>query len=98
VSGVDERDAKRELLRQLRAKRKRGPQRSKGTFDLPAEMIEQLRAIARAERVPASDIVGLALALWLEQYEPGDLDERKRAARSPRFEWKLDLPGQWSGS
>ena len=98
VAGVDEREAQRELQRQLKSKRKRGPRRSKATFDLPAEMIERAREIAKAESVPVSDVVGLALALWLDQYEAGDLDERKRASRSPRFEWKLDLPGEWGDS
>lgn len=74
-SGLAERGARR------RRKRDRSwdAQRSKATYDLPAELIERVREIAAelgqaGARVKVSDIARLLLEAGLEQYETGQLE------------------------
>lgn len=90
--------AKRELQAQLTAhKRRTAKRRPRASYDLPAAMIEAVQDAAKAERVSQSDIVGYALAEWLDRYQAGavDLSEHKQPSRSPRYDLTLTLPGDW---
>ena len=74
--------------------------REKGSFRLPAELVRQLDAAARAKRVPRTAIVEAALASYLT----ADSAERLEAAISrrldritrqlDRLEWHVDLSNE----
>ncbi len=66
----------------------------RATYDLPPVLREQVKALAEQQRVPASQIVTLALARFMNEYTAGiiDLDELKRPSRSPRYDWNLAIP------
>ncbi len=50
--------------------------------------------LAESERLPASQLVTLALARFLLDHTTGqvDLAALKRPSRSPRYDWNLVLP------
>lgn len=93
VSGVE--GLEPELKEQLKARRKRS--RPKQTYDLPRKLIEAVQQIARHESISQSGFAALALADLVERYRSGELDlsELKRPTRSLRFDYKLELPGEW---
>jgi len=71
--------------------------RPKQTYDLPLAMIEAVKELADQEDVPQSDIAALALADFLSRYQQGkvDLSRYKVPARSLKFAFHLQLPGNW---
>lgn len=71
--------------------------RPKATFDLSTAMIERVKEVAKTEDVSQSDIAALALARFFAEYERGavDLESMKMPARSLKFAFRLDLPGNW---
>ncbi len=81
---------------QARRKARRG-KRPRMTYDLPARMIEMVKAVADKEQCAQSDLVALALADWLADYEAGqvDLEPLKVNAKSLRFVYHLELPVGW---
>ncbi len=66
----------------------------RATYDLPPALRLQIKALAEEQRVPASQIVTLALARFLSEYSAGtvDLEGLKRPSRSPRYDWNLAIP------
>ena len=68
--------------------------RSKATHDLPQWIIRAVAEIASAEGIARSDVVAWAIADLLRHYQAGEVDwsECKGPSRSPRTEWKLELP------
>ncbi len=66
----------------------------RATYDLPPALREQIKTLAEEQRVPASQIVTLALARFLCEYADGKLDliTLKRPSRSPRYDWNLSIP------
>lgn len=69
--------------------RARRPQRV--TYDLPPTLRGRIKALADAERIPASQIVTLALLRFLRAYDAGDHDlGAKLPSRSPRYDWNLE--------
>ena len=83
----------REKKARERAKiRARRDQRA--TFDLPPSLRQRIMDLAESERLPASQLVTLALARFLLDHTAGEVDlaALKRPSRSPRYDWNLVLP------
>ncbi len=83
----------REKKARERAKiRARRDQRA--TFDLPPSLRQRIMDLAETERLPASQLVTLALARFLLDLTGGavDLAPLKQPSRSPRYDWNLVLP------
>jgi hypothetical protein len=83
----------REKKARERAKiRARRDQRA--TFDLPPSLRQRIMVLAEAERLPASQLVTLALARFMQDLSDGevDLSSLKQPSRSPRYDWYLVLP------
>lgn len=83
----------RERLARERAKiQSRRDQRA--TYDLPPAIREEVRLLAEDLRLPASQLVTLALARFLQEYQHGSLDlgKFKQPSRSPRYDWNLVFP------
>ncbi len=83
----------REKKARERAKiRARRDQRA--TFDLPPSLRQRVMDLAEAERLPASQLVTLALARFMQDLTGGevDLSPLKQPSRSPRYDWNLVLP------
>ncbi len=83
----------REKKARERAKiRARRDQRA--TFDLPPSLRQRIMDLAEAERLPASQLVTLALARFMQDLTGGevDLSPLKQPSRSPRYDWNLVLP------
>jgi hypothetical protein len=83
----------REKIARERAKiQSRREQRA--TYDLPPEIREAVMGLAENLRLPASQLVTLALARFLQEYESGavDLGKYKQPSRSPRYDWNLIFP------
>ncbi len=100
LSGMQQRQAEsqlprkeRERLSKERAKiQSRRDQRA--TYDLPPDLRERIRELAEDLRLPASQLVTLALARFLREYQDGsiDLGKFKQPSRSPRYDWNLVFP------
>ena len=83
----------REKKARERAKiRARRDQRA--TFDLPPSLRQRIMDLAESERLPASQLVTLALARFMQDLTGGsvDLAPLKQPSRSPRYDWNLVLP------
>lgn len=67
---------------------------ARATYDLPPALREQIKILAEDQRVPASQIVTLALARFLDDLACGrvDLAVYKCPSRSPRYDWNLEFP------
>ena len=66
----------------------------RATYDLPPAIRENIRVLAEELRLPASQLVTLALARFISDYEIGsiDLGQYKQPSRSPRYDWNLVFP------
>lgn len=91
-----------EVKAQIDARRERKAEegqrrRHKATYDLPEPMIAAIDRIADRESIPRSDVVAWAVAELLERFDAGQVDwtPHKRPAKSLRWAYKLQLPGQW---
>jgi len=83
----------RERLSRERAKiQSRRDQRA--TYDLPPSIREEIRVLAEELRLPASQLVTLALSRFLSEYKNGNIDlgKYKQPSRSPRYDWNLIFP------
>ena len=83
----------RERIKRERAKiQSRRDQRA--TYDLPPSIREAVRDLAENQRLPASQLVTLALSRFLSDYSVGqiDLGKYKQPSRSPRYDWNLVFP------
>jgi hypothetical protein len=58
------------------------------------ELRQEIKQLAKEQRIPASQVVTLALARFLREYASGevDLNAYKRPSRSPRYDWALEIP------
>ncbi len=100
LAGMEQRQSEAALPR--RAREKRARERAKiearrdqrATYDLPPAIRQQIKDLAEEHRVPASQIVALALGRFLRDHAAGqiDLEALKRPSRSPRYDWNLELP------
>ena len=86
---------RREREKKAREKAKMRARRDqRATFDLPPALRQQIMEKAEAERLPASQLVTLALVRLLQDLSAGSLDLApfKQPSRSPRYDWNLVLP------
>ena len=100
LSGMQQRQAESQLPRKERERL--GKERAKiqsrreqrATYDLPPSLREEIMALSEELRIPASQLVTLALARFLRDYQNGtiDLGIYKQPSRSPRYDWNLVFP------
>lgn len=64
------------------------------TYDLPPTIREGVRLLAEELRLPASQLVTLALSRFLSDYgnQLIELGKYKQPSRSPRYDWNLVFP------
>lgn len=86
VTTDQRRQKDRDKMAQRRARR--------ATYDLPPSIRQEMQSLSEALRIPASQLVSLALARFLKEYQAGsvDLSLYKKPSRSPRYDWNLELP------
>ena len=102
LSGMQQRQAESQLPRKERERlgRERAKIQSRreqrATYDLPPELREEIRLLAEELRIPASQLVTLALARFLGDYRADaiDLGKYKQPSRSPRYDWNLIFPDE----
>ena len=84
-----QREKKARERAKIRARREQ-----RATFDLPPSLRQRIMDLAESERLPASQLVTLALARFLQDLTGGavDLAPLKQPSRSPRYDWNLILP------
>ncbi len=72
---------------------------ARATYDLPPALREKIKGLAEDQRVPASQLVTLALARFISDLESGkiDLSDYKSPSRSPRYDWNLEFPPEVLG-
>jgi hypothetical protein len=100
LAGMEQRQADAMLPRRQREKKARERAKiqarrdQRATYDLPPALRERIKALAEELRLPASQLVTLALARFLQEYGQGriDLGVYKRPSRSPRYDWNLEFP------
>lgn len=100
LSGMEQRQSEAALPRKEREKRARerakmqARREKRATYDLPPELRQRINDLADHERVPASQLVTLALARFLTDLQAGEIDlgEYKQPSRSPRYDWNLIFP------
>jgi hypothetical protein len=76
-----------------RRKAMRDAKRSKMTYDLPVELVAEIRKIAEQEDVSQSDVAAELLIRAVNAVRSGslELDNKRTAAKSLRWAWKLEL-------
>jgi hypothetical protein len=102
LSGMEQRQAESQLPRKERERlgRERAKIQSRreqrATYDLPPALREEIRVMSEDLRIPASQLVTLALARFLNEYNSGtiDLGKYKQPSRSPRYDWNLVFPDE----
>jgi hypothetical protein len=97
LAGMEKRQAESQLPRQQRERlvkertkiQERREQRA--TYDLPPSIRESIRSISEELRIPASQLVTLALIRFLKSYFADEiqLSPYKQPSRSPRYDWNL---------
>lgn len=105
LDGMERKQAETRLPRQEREKKIREREKiasrreSRATYDLPPRLRLRVRDLADQERVPASQIVTLALYRLLQAIERQEVDlgAYKQPSRSPRYDWNLSFPEDWGG-
>jgi hypothetical protein len=103
LAGMEQRQAESQLPRKEREKKVRERAKiqarrdQRATYDLPPGIRSRIKELAEEERLPASQLVTLALFRFLSDFESGqvDLSEYKQPSRSPRYDWNLVLPEAW---
>jgi hypothetical protein len=102
LSGMHQRQVESQLPRKERERlsRERAKIQSRrdqrATYDLPPTLREEIMALSEDLRIPASQLVTLALARFLNEYhsENIDLGKYKQPSRSPRYDWNLIFPDE----
>jgi len=100
LTGMEQRQTEAQLPRKERERisRERAKIQSRrdqrATYDLPPSIREMVKDLAEDLRLPASQLVTLALARFLSDYANGliDLGRYKQPSRSPRYDWNLVFP------
>jgi hypothetical protein len=69
---------------------------SRVTYDLPPVLRFRIKHLAEQHRLPASQLVTLALLRFLNEYDQGlvDLSTYKQPSSSPRYDWNLVFPAK----
>lgn len=102
LSGMQQRQAESQLPRKERERlgRERAKIQSRreqrATYDLPPTLREEIRDLAEELRLPASQLVTLALARFMKDYHESQIDlaKYKQPSRSPRYDWNLVFPDE----
>jgi len=97
LAGMEKRQAESQLPRKQRERlvkarlKIQARREQRATYDLPPVIREQIRLLAEEQRIPASQLVTLALIRFLRDYVAGqiDLGQYKQPSRSPRYDWNL---------
>ena len=78
---------------QQRVKDRRDRVRVKGTYDLPAELIEAIAGVSEREDCSRSDVVAELLIRAINDYHQGgwSFEAQRVRARSLRYLWKVVL-------
>jgi hypothetical protein len=100
ISGIEKKQADMTLPRRERMKKKREQEKisarreQRATYDLPPSLRQITKELAEEERLPASQLVTLALATFINEYRAGNIDlgQYKQPSRSPRYDWNLIFP------
>ncbi len=100
LSGMERRKAETQLPRQQREKKAKerakisSRREQRATYDLPPLLRQRIKDLADRERLPASQLVSLALIRFLNDLDSGsvDVNSLKQPSRSPRYDWNLDIP------
>jgi hypothetical protein len=102
LSGMEQRQAESQLPRKERERLSRerakiqSRREQRATYDLPPALREEIRVMSEYLRIPASQLVTLALARFMNEYNSGaiDLGKYKQPSRSPRYDWNLVFPDE----
>ena len=105
LSGMEQKQAEAQLPRREREKKVRERAKiqarrdQRATYDLPPGLRSRVKELAEEERLPASQLVTLALIRFIADLDAKrvDLSEFKQPSRSPRYDWNLVLPEEWVG-
>jgi hypothetical protein len=100
LAGMEQKQAQAQLPRRERLRKSReqakimARRELRATYDLPPALRQRIRTLAENERVPASQVVTLALARFLAEYDSGEIDLSlfKQPSRSPRYDWNMIFP------
>ncbi|NTV35929.1 MAG: hypothetical protein HGA53_03160 [Anaerolineaceae bacterium] len=100
TESMEKKFAEAALPRRVREKKARerakiqARKQQRATYDLPPALRQQVMALSEELRLPASQLVTLALARFFAEYQTGsiDLGQYKTPSRSPRYDWNLVLP------
>lgn len=97
LQGMEKKQAESQLPRRQREKLARERAKiqarrdQRATYDLPPALRERIRLLAEDERLPASQLVTLALARFVQAFDSGEIDLSlyKQPSASPRYDWNL---------
>ena len=97
LAGMEQRQVESQLPPRERKKKARerakiqARREQRVTYDLPPDLRQRIQKMAEQERLPASQIVTLALKRFLQDQSEGkiDLSIYKQPSRSPRYDWNL---------
>ena len=100
LSNMEQKHTDSQLSRSDRRKRNREREKiaarrdARVTYDLPPALRQHIKKMAEKERLPASQLVTLALIRFIEDLKHGEIDLGiyKEPSDSPRYDWNLVLP------
>jgi hypothetical protein len=91
----------KEQRRKQREKEKiRARREQRVTYDLPPALRKRIKELAEEQCLPASQLVTLAMLLFLNSYDQGEISvaRYKEPSRSPRYDWNLKFPSDLTAS
>ncbi|MBI9046940.1 MAG: hypothetical protein JEZ06_20810 [Anaerolineaceae bacterium] len=100
LSNMEQKQADSQLPRKERIKKSKenakikARREQRATFDLPPILRQWIMNLAADEKVPASQLVTLALLRFYAELEAKEIDLGiyKDPSRSPRYDWNLIFP------
>jgi hypothetical protein len=100
IDEMEQKQAESMLPRREREKKSRerakieARREQRATYDLPPAVRKRVKDLAEELRLPASQLVTLALVRFLKAYEAEtiDLSPYLQSSASPRYDWNLVLP------
>jgi hypothetical protein len=103
LSGLEDRQQEARLPRREREKKARERAKIKArreqrtTYDLPPAIRQRIKEMGEEHRLPASQLVTLALFRFLQAVGAGQVDPGmfKQPSHSPRYDWNLVFPEEW---
>lgn len=100
ISDMEQKQAESMLPRRQREKKSRerakiqARREQRATYDLPPAIRNRMKELSEELRLPASQLVTLALIRFLKEYDTEQIDISifKQPSASPRYDWNLVLP------